>query len=109
MKLDISLQKNNIIIGVVALLILVGGYFGYSLLSSDDSGVTVSADPSLFKGNIKNFYPIRNEINLDPSFMTGKNEELFNQLVNYSQDIPLKDPEGTSKGRSNPFVPYVAP
>lgn len=101
-------QKNKIIIGVVVLVILGAGYFFYNS-STSDSLAASEVDIKLFNAEVRNFYVVRNSINLDDSFMKGKNEDFYRNLKSYYKPMPLKEPEGTSKGRTNPFVPYVAP
>lgn len=105
MPKDLLTQKNKIIAGVVVLVLVIAGYFWYSSTAPGAQKADAKVNPSLFNTQVKNFYAVQKTIDLSDSFMKGKNEAFFNELHNYTQDIPLKEPTG----RTNPFVPYVAP
>lgn len=99
------LQKNKLIIAGIVILLLGGGYYWYSSSLGSLSTGTAQFQAGLLKDKTKEFYAIKDRLNFNDSFMKGKNKDFFDQLVDYSVDIPTKDPIG----RANPFVPYVTP
>jgi hypothetical protein len=103
MDINISSQKNQIILAVVVLLALGGGYFFF--MSTSSSAVTGEqpVDQSLLVNKVVTFLNTKDRIDLkDSSFLKSV---YYSQLVDYSETIPMS----TKRGRDNPFIPYVAP
>lgn len=100
------LEQKKYITGVgVLLVVLVGVYYFFFSTPSQDIA-KASIQTSLLSGDVTTFLARANKINLnDDSFRKNKNKVLYEDLHDYSQDIPLIPPPG----RANPFVPYVAP
>lgn len=97
-------QQKNMIFGVVAVIVLlVIGYFGYSLTKSAEEASQAVVDPNLFSPDVRDFYNVKDKISFkDLSFMK---KSFYTQLQDYTVEIPSVKPTG----RPNPFVPYVTP
>ena len=104
MQITLS-STQKMIAGVLAAVFLLGG--GYYFFSSDSSGQSLSpkvaADTSLLSKDVQDYLKVRDKLNLSDLSFTKK--QIYPLLIDYSQTIPLKVPEG----RSNPFAPYVTP
>lgn len=106
MSKDLLSQKNIIIAVIAVVVIFGGGYYGYSSFTDSSANVSGTFQADLLKGGLKDFYAVKDSIDLSDSFMKGKNKVFFDNLEDNTQDISLKKPAG----RANPFVPnYVAP
>lgn len=104
MKIDLTPQQKKIAAGVIAaLLVLGGGGYYYFSQTPAAAPAKASVDVSLLAPTVKSFLNGPDKYNFkDLSFSKS---DIYPQLVDYSQAIPFKVPEG----RPNPFVPYVAP
>jgi hypothetical protein len=102
MNIDISSQKNTIMIVVGVLILLGGGYYFFpSIETGTTTGSTISSD--LLSTNINTFLTAKNSIDLkDISFLKS---EFYPGLEDYSEHILITP----ATGRDNPFIPYVAP
>lgn len=98
-------QKNTIIIGIVLVLALAGGYYWYSSNSDTVSApvAEITLDPSLFNPDIRALYEAKDSINFkDLSFMQ---KAFYTELKDNTVEIPSIKPTG----RPNPFIPYASP
>jgi flagellar basal body-associated protein FliL len=96
-------SMNTIVTAVVCLLILVGGYFGYTyLFSTDDTTSEQQIVPAKLGQNMSVFtsFVSKNKINLDA--VTALNDPFVTSLVDYSETFATT----SVRGRLNPFVPY---
>jgi hypothetical protein len=88
-----------IIEGFVAVLVLIGGYFGYTLFFATDSASTTTVSNAQIGKNLSTFVRESKGVTLDFSILDSayvKSLEDHTQIFTYS----------SRRGRLDPFLPY---
>lgn len=87
---------------VVGIGVLVGGYFGYTYLFSDESTSEKKVIPAQLGPNMASFsnFIAKEKINFDT--IAVLDTPFVKSLVDYSQTFATT----SVRGRLNPFVPY---
>jgi hypothetical protein len=105
--MNINISKNQkMIIGAILVVVAIGG-IGYYFFFAEEQVTTggSSVNNALLTADIRSFLSVKEKIDFKDMSFTKKEVYANNELVDYSEVIPFKVPEG----RPNPFVPYVAP
>lgn len=95
-------KKSMIIEIVVVCIVLAGMYYGYTLFSTESPTTTVSANTNLLGPNLTLLIKAVNEDHLVLQNTSFLDTELVRRLEDFSENIGST----TSRGRSDPFVPY---
>lgn len=103
MDINISSQKNVIMIVAALLLVLGLGYYFIVMSPQAEDVANTNIDKSLLIPKIITYLNAKDGIDLkDSSFLKSS---YYSQLLDYSETIPMSP----KRGRDNPFIPYVAP
>ncbi|MDQ5962594.1 MAG: hypothetical protein QG653_401 [Patescibacteria group bacterium] len=98
-------KKNNALIIeiVIGIVVIVGGYFGYTMFFADQSATTTSVANIQMGKNMASFEKGKNssKLNFDVAFLQS---EFVKSLVDYSQTFSYS----ARRGRLDPFLPIEA-
>ncbi len=100
MQQNLLSQKNSMIIVGLLVLVLGGGYVGYTFWKDvGSSQSTVAVDPSLLSPDLAAFYAVKDKISLSEKDMAFTKKTFYSELEDRTVEIPTVEPTG----RPNPF------
>ncbi len=105
MPVNLLSQKNILLfVGAFLVIVLGGGYFFFSsFITTGDGSSNKEINKGLLSKNVLSFINSKGTIDLkDSAFVKSV---LYSELQDYSENITMS----STRGRDNPFIPYVAP
>ncbi len=113
MDINVAKLEKGVVVAICIALVGYFGYLGYGMFFSGDkpeaSPTLASVNPAIFGPKIGK--AASSLVDPNQKIALKKTNLLFTESALYKsfQDLPIEVPLSSSRGRPDPFVPYVAP